>query len=206
MWRKPVHWRAMLFNVNGVSADGFIAVFRTVWRIVQCRCNALVFNLALRYENADSGGAILESDEWTASHSGRFNPIWGHCIRSTRGWLGSRACLDAVERNISALPEMELRFPGLVTELTQLLSFIFVTLGAGIAISYWLDDRGFGVRVLVGSRLFSSPRRPDRLWDPASLLFNGYRGLFPREKGARAWSWPLTHIHSLIRLHGVVLN
>jgi hypothetical protein len=33
----------------------------------------------------------------------------------------------------------------------------------GIATSYGLDDRGFGVRVPVGSRIFSSPNRPDRL-------------------------------------------
>jgi hypothetical protein len=33
----------------------------------------------------------------------------------------------------------------------------------GIAYAYGLDDRGVGVRVLVGSRIFSSPRRPDRL-------------------------------------------
>jgi hypothetical protein len=29
---------------------------------------------------------------------------------------------------------------------------------------YGLDDRGVRVRVTVGSVLFSSPRRPDRLW------------------------------------------
>jgi hypothetical protein len=34
----------------------------------------------------------------------------------------------------------------------------------GIANGYGLDDRGIGVRVPVGSRIFSSPRRPDRLW------------------------------------------
>jgi hypothetical protein len=34
----------------------------------------------------------------------------------------------------------------------------------GIATGYGLDDRGVGVRVPVGSRIFSSPRRPDRLW------------------------------------------
>jgi hypothetical protein len=33
----------------------------------------------------------------------------------------------------------------------------------GIATSYWLDDRGIGVRVPVGSRIFSSPNRPDGL-------------------------------------------
>jgi hypothetical protein len=50
----------------------------------------------------------------------------------------------------------------------------------GIANGYGLDDREVGVRVPVGSRIFSSPRRPDRLWDPSSLLPNGYRGFFPR--------------------------
>jgi hypothetical protein len=33
----------------------------------------------------------------------------------------------------------------------------------GIATSYGLDDRGIGVRVPVGSRILSSPDRPDRL-------------------------------------------
>jgi hypothetical protein len=49
----------------------------------------------------------------------------------------------------------------------------------GIATGYGLDDRGVGVAVPVRSRIFSSPRRPDRLWDPSSLLSNGYRRLFP---------------------------
>jgi magnesium-transporting ATPase (P-type) len=50
----------------------------------------------------------------------------------------------------------------------------------GITTGYGLDDRGFGVRVLVGSRIFSSPRRPDRLFGSLNLLPNGYWGLFPR--------------------------
>jgi hypothetical protein len=49
----------------------------------------------------------------------------------------------------------------------------------GIATGYGLDDRGIGVRVPVESRIFYSPRRPDRLLGPPNLLSNGYRELFP---------------------------
>jgi hypothetical protein len=44
---------------------------------------------------------------------------------------------------------------------------------AGIAAGYGFEGRGVGVRVPVGARLFSSPRRPDRLWGPSSLLSKG---------------------------------
>jgi hypothetical protein len=45
-----------------------------------------------------------------------------------------------------------------------------------IATIYGLDDRRVGVRVLAGSRIFSSQNRPGRLWGPPNLLFNGYGG------------------------------
>jgi hypothetical protein len=50
----------------------------------------------------------------------------------------------------------------------------------GIATGFRLDDGGFGVRVLVESRIFSSPGRPDRFCGPPNLLSNGYRSLFLR--------------------------
>jgi hypothetical protein len=40
----------------------------------------------------------------------------------------------------------------------------------GIVIGYWLEDGGFRVRAPVGSRIFSSARRPDRLLGSPSLL------------------------------------
>jgi hypothetical protein len=55
-----------------------------------------------------------------------------------------------------------------------------------MATGYGLDDRGVGVQVPVGVRIFTSARRQDRLWGPPSLLFNGYWGLFPGGKGAGA--------------------
>jgi hypothetical protein len=51
-----------------------------------------------------------------------------------------------------------------------------------IATSSWLDDRGVGVRIPVGSRIFSSPCRPDPLWGPPNLLSNGYRGVKRQER------------------------
>jgi hypothetical protein len=53
----------------------------------------------------------------------------------------------------------------------------------GIAPGYVLDDRGAGVRVPVGSRIFTSPCWPDQLWGPHNLS-SRYRELSPRGKAA----------------------
>ena len=42
---------------------------------------------------------------------------------------------------------------------------------------YCLNDAGFEFRRPGGGRFFSSPKRPDRLWGPPSLIFSGYRGI-----------------------------
>jgi hypothetical protein len=58
----------------------------------------------------------------------------------------------------------------------------------GIATGYGLDDRGVGVRGLVWSRIFSSPRRSDRLWDPPTSYPNGTGSSFPGSKATGARS------------------
>jgi hypothetical protein len=56
----------------------------------------------------------------------------------------------------------------------------------GIANGHGLDDRGVGVRVPVRSRIFSSPRRPDRFWGrPASYPMDT-EDSFPGGKAAGA--------------------
>jgi hypothetical protein len=47
-----------------------------------------------------------------------------------------------------------------------------------IATGYWLDDRGVGVRVAIGSQMVISPYRSYRLSGPPNLISNGYKGLF----------------------------
>jgi hypothetical protein len=56
----------------------------------------------------------------------------------------------------------------------------------GIATGYGLDEWEAGVRAPVGSKIFTSPRRPDWLWGPPNLLYNGHQELFPGGKAAGA--------------------
>jgi hypothetical protein len=48
----------------------------------------------------------------------------------------------------------------------------------GIAAGYGMDAQGVGFRIPVATRVFSSPRCPDRSWGQQSFLFKGYQGLF----------------------------
>jgi hypothetical protein len=58
--------------------------------------------------------------------------------------------------------------PSLANVTTATIGQLLLNLGSrdsvvGTVTSYGLDDRGVGVRVLVGFRIFSFPNRPDRL-------------------------------------------
>ena len=57
----------------------------------------------------------------------------------------------------------------------------------GIGTRCGLD--GPGIEYRWGGEIFRT--RPDRPWDPPSLLYNGYR-VFPGGKAAGAWRWPPT--------------
>jgi hypothetical protein len=45
-----------------------------------------------------------------------------------------------------------------------------------------LRNKRFGVRIPVETRLFSSPKLPDRLWGPPSFVFNDHRRSFQEVK------------------------
>jgi Fe-S-cluster containining protein len=62
-------------------------------------------------------------------------------------------------------------FLGRRAEITQSVS-VGMTTGCGRNGRGSISDRG--------KIFFSTPQHPDGLWGPASLLYNGYRGLFPR--------------------------
>jgi hypothetical protein len=63
------------------------------------------------------------------------------------------------------------------------------------------DARGWTIQGSKPSRgkILFSPKRPDRLWGPSTLLLKGYRGAFPGDKaaGAEVKEWSYTSTSSL---------
>jgi hypothetical protein len=93
--------------------------------------------------------------------------------------------------------------------------------GAGIAKSVYRwtkGPEGRGSFPSSGSRFFSFPQRPGRLWGPPSLLSNGQQGLFLRGHNrldvkltdyvhlVPRWSMVELYLHSPMRLLDVVLT
>jgi hypothetical protein len=69
-----------------------------------------------------------------------------------------------------------------------------------LSTNYGLDD--WGSNPGGGWEFFPSPPRPDRLWDPPSLLFNGYGGIFPWGLSGREVKLT-THLHLIPRSKNV---
>jgi hypothetical protein len=69
---------------------------------------------------------------------------------------------------------------------TQLLNITHIRDSAiGMATGYGLAGQGVGVRVPIGSKIFTSPRRPHQLWGPPNRLSNEYHGIFPQGLSGR---------------------
>ena len=51
-----------------------------------------------------------------------------------------------------------------------------------IGVATRIKDGLYGVQISADVRVFSSPKRPDQVWGPSSLLLNGYRVSLPGVK------------------------
>jgi hypothetical protein len=93
-----------------------------------------------------------------------------------------QVALTAIDANVKALMCGKLASAFKWTEVISNTSLTAMSRDSavGIATGYRLDDRGVGLRVAVGSRIFSSLRCPDRLWGSPNLVSSGYRRLFPQ--------------------------
>jgi hypothetical protein len=104
------------------------------------------------------------------SHHPVFSSLFSYCGRFASRLLSSPLLLLSF-----------LFFPSFYWRLfsSNLFSFHFCrNTSVGIATGYGLDGPG---SIPGKDKIFSAPQCPDRLRGPPSLLYNGYRWLFPQE-------------------------
>jgi hypothetical protein len=123
----------------------------------------------MKYRNDMTSNDVTIRNELHDNRSIRYSDV--------SRWVMDRGCTSRARKE-------EICEVGTV-KITQVYIYTVIVISSrdgvvGIATSYELDDRGVGVRIPVGWRIFSSPNRPDRLWGPHNLLSSGYRGFFPR--------------------------
>jgi hypothetical protein len=135
--------------------------YQIFWEVVVLEGSPLSIVLLRSYLNGKVVTLGLENQD-----NGCVDPLF---------WPHDTLYLQKVGTNFTDMWRSLCRYSSLALMLWSLLFFSSV----GIATGYRLDDRGVGVLVPEGSRIFSS-RRPDWLWGPPNLLSNEYPGLFPR--------------------------
>jgi hypothetical protein len=111
------------------------------------------------------------------------------CSTSTGSWMSyahwrNVFTLFFVQWSISLIPVLGFTQVCLV-ELGRCIIFLLRHSAVGIETGYRLNDRQVGVRVPVGSTIFTSPCRPDRLWGPPTSCTKGTGGSFPTLKRPR---------------------
>jgi hypothetical protein len=93
---------------------------------------------------------------------------------------------STVKKRSSLLSQyLTLSHKSFISHLLINISYHFTEPGSTVSIvsGYGLDDRVIEVRSPAETKgFFLYPLCPDRLWGPPSLLYNGYRGSFPRGK------------------------
>jgi hypothetical protein len=92
-------------------------------------------------------------------------------------FLGNNRCSSGGERYFMMLPIFIHYMPS---------NLVSRDSSVDTAIGYGLDGRGVGVRVPVGSRIFSSPCRPYRLWGPPTSYPMGTEGSYLEGKAPGA--------------------
>jgi hypothetical protein len=120
---------------------------------------------------------------------------WRICWHISRGLKEKAAQADnRLPGTVRGLEEVEMIFDRLRFFCVWYETWKGRDSSVGIALGYWLDDRGSRVRFPAGAGNFSLHRVQNGSGAHPAPYPMGTRGSFPGGKVARAWSWPLTSI------------